>query len=276
MTNILITGANGGIGSALVAELAKHSYTVFAAARNPDNIPSFNADAEANVQRIALDICDQSSVDTAIKTMDLQGGVDVLVNNAGYGQMGALLDMPIASLAHQFEVNLFAQLRLIQTVSHAMIQRKKGRIVNIGSVSGITATPFAGAYCASKAALHLMSDSLRMELAPFGIDVVIVQPGAIRSSFGKAASSELKLGPDSSHYKAAEQGIRQRAVESQNERSTPAAEFAEIFRRKVLADSCPSVVRIGSGSTLLPALKRWLPTKLLDRAMIKRFGLSKI
>jgi NAD(P)-dependent dehydrogenase (short-subunit alcohol dehydrogenase family) len=190
--------------------------------------------------------------------------------------MGALLDMPIASLAQQFEVNLFAQLRLIQAVSPAMIQRKKGRIVNIGSVSGITATPFAGAYCASKAALHLMSDSLRMELAPFGIDVVIVQPGAIRSSFGEAASSELTLGPDNSHYKAAEQGIRQRAVESQNEKSTPAAEFAETFRRKVLADRCPSVVRIGSGSTSLPALKRWLPSELLDRAMIKRFGLSKI
>lgn len=276
MKNVLVTGANGGIGSALVGELARHGYKVFAAARNPDAIPAFASDCEANIQRIPLDICNQTSVDAAITEIDSLGGVDILINNAGYGQMGALLDMPIETLERQFNVNLFAQLRLIQAASSAMIERGNGRIVNVGSVSGIAATPFAGAYCASKAALHLMSDSLRMELAPLGVDVVIVQPGAIRSNFGDKASSELTLGNDSSHYKSAEDGVRQRAVESQNDKSTSAEEFAAIFRKKVLAENCQAVVRIGSGSTALPALKRWLPTRILDKAMVKRFGLSKV
>lgn len=276
MRNVLVTGANGGIGNALAQDLAANGYCVFAAARSPEKIPRVTPSTAGAIHYIQLDICDQASVDSAIDHINQHGGVDVLVNNAGYGQMGALLDMSIETLQQQFDVNLFAQLRLIQAVSQGMIQRNRGRIVNIGSVSGVTATPFAGAYCASKAALHLLSDSLRMELAPFGIDVVIVQPGAIQSSFGDAASAELNVGSNSSHYKAAEQGIRQRAVESQNEKSTPAAEFAEIFRKKVLADNCATVVRIGSGSNTIPALKRVVPDRLLDRVMIKKFGLSKL
>ena len=133
---------------------------------------------------------DEASIDALMRRLEDDGvTVETLVNNAGYGAMGPLAELPLDELRLQFETNVFALVAMIQAVVPGMAARGSGRIVNIGSVSGVLPTPFSGAYSASKAAVHALSDALRPELAPFGIHVVTVQPGAIRSQFGATASA---------------------------------------------------------------------------------------
>jgi len=136
----------------------------------------------------------------------------------------------------------------------------------------VLTTPFAGPYCASKAAFNAASDALRMELAPFGVKVVTVQPGGIQSAFGSNASNAVSLGPDSP-YQAIKARVLGRANESQNG-AMPADTFATLLVDQLLLPDCPPIVRLGEKSTLLPALKQWLPTRVLDRVLSKKFGLD--
>jgi short-subunit dehydrogenase len=152
-----------------------------------------------------------------------------------------------------------------------MIARRRGRIVNIGSVSGVTATPFSGAYCASKFAVRAISDTLRLELAPFGVDVVEIQPGAIRSEFGATASHglpELAGGP----YAPLTAAMRRRSTMSQR-KALSADDFARRVARAVLRDRPPPVVRAGPFSITLPFIGTFLPASLRNRLLRRRFGL---
>ena len=218
---------------------------------------------------------DEASIDALMRRLEDDGvTVETLVNNAGYGAMGPLAELPLDELRLQFETNVFAPVAMIQAVVPGMAARGSGRIVNIGSVSGVLPTPFSGAYSASKAAVHALSDALRPELAPFGIQVVTVQPGAIRSQFGAtasagAASRKLSL------YEPLAGAIRARSEASQ-EKPTPADVFARKLADAVLGDHPRPVVRIGRASSLLPFAKRWLPARLLDNALRRRFGLNRL
>jgi short-subunit dehydrogenase len=200
--------------------------------------------------------------------------VDVLVNNAGYGAMGPLVELPLDELRRQFETNVFAVVALVQAAVPGMVARGGGRIVNIGSVSGVMPTPFSAAYCATKAAVHALSDSLRVELAPFGISVITVQPGGIRSQFGATASAGVAGRREAiSLYAPVADAIAARANASQ-QGATPTGEFARRMVDAVLADRPRAVVRIGHGSRLMPLLKRWLSDRQLDRQLAKRFRLD--
>jgi short-subunit dehydrogenase len=147
-------------------------------------------------------------------------------------------------------------------------------IANIGSISGIVTTPFSGVYCASKAALHALSEALRMELAPFGVRVVIVQPGGVASSFGNAGEAHARL-PEHSLYKPIERFVLGRARASQRG-AMPADAFARALAAALLRPDPPPVLRLGTHSTRLPFLKRWLPTRVLDRKLGKTFGLDRL
>lgn len=151
-----------------------------------------------------------------------------------------------------------------------------GKVVNIGSISGIVTTPFSGAYCASKAALHSISDALRMELSPFGIKVITVQPGAIQSEFGatasKTAGSTLK---SDSWYRSVKDALNARA-ESSQQGATSAEEFARVLVGKLLLDNPAAIIRLGKKSWLLPMLKRVLSVGALDNLFAKRFGITSI
>ncbi|MGC4059403.1 MAG: SDR family NAD(P)-dependent oxidoreductase [Aquabacterium sp.] len=150
------------------------------------------------MQTCALDVTQAEDIARVLGQLKAAGlSVGMLVNNAGYGAMGPLLDIPDAQWQRQFDVNVFAPMALTRAVLPDMIGRRRGTVVNISSVSGVMPTPFAGAYCASKAALNTLSDSLRMELRPLGIDVVTVQPGGIQSSFGDRAADEVNMAADS-------------------------------------------------------------------------------
>lgn len=174
----------------------------------------------------------------------------------------------------QFETNVYA----IVDVTRAffpLLRRSRGLVVNIGSVSALLVTPFAGAYCASKAAVHALSDALRMELAPFSIEVMEVQPGAIASSFGANASqqAEALIRQDSPWWPLRE-GIRARANASQDN-PTPASDFAAQLLAAVQRDKRPRLLRLGNGSRALPLLATLLPKALLERVLRKRFGLAR-
>ncbi len=274
-TVVLITGCSSGIGRALAEEFNHRGYRVYATARELSAIEDL---AAKQIKIARLDVTDEPEIAEAVHhILTQESHIDILVNNAGYGAMGPLLDISKAALQRQFETNVFGLMSLVHQVTPAMIDQGGGVIVNIGSISGIFPTPFSGAYCASKSAVHTLSDVLRVELAPFNIDVITVQPGAIQSNFGNAATEQLEgiLKPDSV-YGELEEGIRDRANLSQlNALSTEA--FAKILVTHMQnGRSRKPILRIGKQSILLPFLKRWLPVRWLDQLLIKRFRLDRL
>jgi short-subunit dehydrogenase len=273
-STILITGCSTGIGRALALEFAKHGHVVYATARRAESLDDLKAQG---IRTAALDVNSAASIDALMNRLRQDSAsVDVLVNNAGYGAMGPLVELPIDELHRQFETNVFSLVALIQALAPGMMQRRSGRIVNIGSVSGVLPTPFSGAYCATKAAVHALSDALRVELAPFGVKVTTVQPGGIRSQFGATASKGVESrGNKPSAYAAVRDAIAARANASQ-ENATSAEDFAHEMVNAVMSEEPEPTVRIGHGSFLLPFVKRWLPAKRLDRVLSKRFRLDQL
>lgn len=202
------------------------------------------------------------------------GGLDVLINNAGYGAMGPLLDGGVEAMRKQFETNVFSLIGVTRAL-FPLLRQNKGLVVNIGSVSGVLVTPFAGAYCASKAAVHALTDALRLELAPFSIDVMEVQPGAIASSFGANASQQAEqLIDEASPWWPIRDGIRARANASQDN-PTPTSHFARNLLAAVQSKSRPNLVRLGNGSRSMPLLAALVPKRLLEAVLKKRFGLNR-
>lgn len=269
---ILITGCASGIGKALARRFHQQGLTVCATARRLDALADLRAEG---LLTMPLDVCDQAQIDDLQQALQARGlHVRMLVNNAGYGAMGALLDVPQSVWRDQFEVNLFAPAALVRAFVPGMVSRRQGMVVNISSISGVAPTPFASPYCASKAAFNALSDSLRMELAPFGISVVTVQPGGIQSTFGESAGNKLSL-PSNSLYQAVKTGIQERAQEGQKN-AMPADQFADLVVRALLSSRCPPVLRFGEKSSLLPALKRWLPDRMLDGILSRRFQLNRL
>ncbi len=269
---VLITGCGSGIGKALALAFHRQGFSVCATARRIDTMKDL---AQDGILTLALDVTRGEDIQRALDTLKSAGAhVGVLVNNAGYGAMGPLLDVPSEEWQRQFDVNLFAPMALTRAVLPGMIQHQRGTVVNISSVSGVMTTPFAGAYCASKAALNAASDALRMELRPLGIDVVTVQPGGIRSSFGDRAADQVNLAVESP-YQAIRSGVLARANESQDD-ATSADVFADELVHQLKRARPPAVIRIGKKSTLLPLLKQVLPTALLDRILSRRFQLDRL
>ncbi len=271
---ILITGCSSGIGAAMAREFHRRGHTVYATARRPDSLQGL---AQAGLRVLALDVNDDASIAAAMAVVQQeQGRLDMLVNNAGFSQVGAVLDLQRDDLRRQYETNVIAPVAVARAALPLLQAAVNGGaapvIANVGSIVGLFTTPFAGAYCSSKAALHALSDALRMELAPLGIRVVTVQPGGVKSSFGNHAEEAIRL-PAESVYKSAEHSIRSRAQAGQ-QNATPAETFVVPVVDALLNRMPPVRVRGGKGSTLLPLLKWLLPTRRFDAILSRRFGLS--
>lgn len=267
----LITGCSSGIGRALADAFQAAGYQVWATARRDEDVAVLG---QAGFRGVLLDVNDEPAVERLAELLQREaGGLDVLINNAGYGAMGPLLDGGSQAIRRQFETNVFAVVGVTRALFPAL-RARRGLVVNIGSVSGVLVTPFAGAYCASKAAVHALNDALRLELAPFGIEVMEVQPGAIASSFGANASREMAaVVSEQSPWWPLRSFIQARAAASQD-KPTPASDFARALLAAAQRSPRPRLVRIGNGSRALPLLSRWLPTGLLDKVLKKRFGLD--
>ncbi len=268
MPNVLITGCSSGIGRALADAFRASGYSVWASARRPDDVAAL---AAAGFKAIELDVNDSAALQTLASHV---GELDVLINNAGYGAMGPLLDGGTEAMQRQFETNVFSLVGVTQALFPAL-RRSKGLVVNIGSVSGVLVTPFAGAYCASKAAVHALSDALRMELAPFGVRVMEVQPGAIDTRFAKNAGAQAELLiNEQSPWWPLRDGIRARSQASQD-KPTPAKAFAADVLKAVQQQHPPRLLRSGNGSRALPLLATLLPKGVLEKVLKKRFGLER-
>jgi NAD(P)-dependent dehydrogenase (short-subunit alcohol dehydrogenase family) len=202
-----------------------------------------------------LDVVSDESVRRVLSlVLDKFGRIDVVVNNAGVQCVGPLAEIPLSSMEHTFNTNVFGTMRLIQAVVPHMASRKKGKIVNVGSVTVLAPGPWAGAYTASKAALHALTDTLRLELRLFGIDVINVVPGAVKSNIGNSALNSYNSMPEWKLYKQFEESIRLRASLSQGPKSTPSEEFAKKTVAAVLKKNPPSWFSYGQYSTLLAIL----------------------
>lgn len=187
-TVILITGCSSGIGRSLAERLTQSGYTVVATARNVETLNDLPV-----ALKLSLDVTQPESIQLAVAcTLSQWGRIDVLINNAGYALPGALEEVSDEQTQQAFDVNVFGVLRMIRAVVPQMRQQGRGRIINISSIAGKLSTPGNGTYSGTKFALEAMSDALRHELAPFGIQVVVVEPGAVNTHFDDTAQAKAQ------------------------------------------------------------------------------------
>ena len=185
---VLITGCSTGIGRATVERLADDGWNVHATARRLDSIEDLH---KRGCKTHALDVTDERSMESAVGEVENDGPIGALVNNAGYSQSGAIETIPMASVRRQFETNVFGPMRMCQLVLPGMRGAGSGRIVNLSSMGGKLTFPGGGVYHATKHAVEALSDALRFEVAGFGVDVVVIEPGLIITGFGETAAGSV-------------------------------------------------------------------------------------
>eukprot|EP00250_Pteridium_aquilinum_P014167 c21822_g2_i1 orf=307-1212(-) len=274
---VMITGCSkGGIGHALALAFASAGCIVVATARSLESIQGLDT-AHPNIQTLLqLDVTSSDSREAAVATaLHHHGRIDILVNNAGMHCIGPIAEVPLPLLQNAFATNVFAPISLIQAVVPQMIARRSGKIVNIGSVVAYVSGPWAGGYSASKAALHALSDSLRVELRPFGIDVIIVAPGAIKSNIEVNATRVYQSLPVWKFYQPWEQYIKRRMGFSQQDRSTSAEDFAEKTVQAVLKKNPRPYLAIGYMSFRF-CISYYFPLIVRDFFARRMFGLDRI
>ncbi len=197
----LVTGASSGIGKSAAEALLEAGARVYVAARRIEKMMELETLGAVSVK---MDVADEESVKTGIDTiLEKEKSIDILINNAGYGSYGAIEDVPLEEAKRQFEVNLFGLARLIQLVLPGMRNNRYGKIVNISSMGGRMHTPFGAWYHATKYALEGFTDCLRLEVSPFGIDPILIEPGGIKTDWGIIAAENLERTSGSGAYAAA-------------------------------------------------------------------------
>ncbi|WP_353989604.1 oxidoreductase [Pediococcus argentinicus] len=198
MKVVLITGASSGIGYKAAIQLAKEGYKVYGGARRVERMQALT---DFGITPLELDLTKPQSLKFAVdRIIEEEGHIDILVNNAGYGSYGAIENVDIEEAKRQFDVNIFGLTRLVQLVLPHMRNQHSGRIINISSMAGRMTTFMGAWYHATKYALEAFSDALRMEVKPFGIDVVIVEPGGIKTDWGLIAADHLEGSSQNSPY----------------------------------------------------------------------------
>jgi NAD(P)-dependent dehydrogenase (short-subunit alcohol dehydrogenase family) len=212
---VLITGCSSGIGRETARHLAGRGWKVYGTARRPQSIEGLKPDG---CETLACDVTDEESMKSCVGAVEeAEGAVGVLVNNAGYSQSGAIEELPLDAVRRQFETNVFGLIRMCQLVLPRMRAQGWGKIVNLSSMGGRLTFPGGGAYHATKHAVEALSDALRFEVAGFGIDVVVIEPGLIKTGFADAAvdamASELPTDGPYAEFNAAVSGVTASAYE---------------------------------------------------------------
>ena len=267
---VMITGCSSGIGQALAEAFLEVGHRVVATARRPESITDLEGERGLI---LPLDVTDGESIESAAgEAVRWAGRIDILVNNAGYALVGPVSELDLDDLRRQLETNVVGVVAVMRAVVPQMAAQGGGCIVNIGSVSSLLATPFGGAYSASKAALHLLSDALRPEVRPFGINVVVVRAGAVATEFPIAAARGLDRYRDpSSLYRDHVDAMEERAAMSKNLAMSPDG-LARMVVRKVTREKPPAVIKLGGGARLVPAVAL-LPKRALAWMLGRKFGL---
>lgn len=265
MTKVaLVTGASSGIGRCTAQALRKEGFIVYGAARRMDKLEELK---ELDIQVLPLDVTDDISMERCVgAVLKEQGRIDILVNAAGYGSFGAVEDVLLAEGRHQMDVNLFGLARMIQLVLPQMRQHQYGRIVNISSVAGRTWIPFGAWYDASKYAVEGFSDALRLEVEPFGVDVILVEPGIIRTEWGAIAASHLRQSSEKGAYRD-EAGSMADALEMAygGTMGTNPDEIAQCIVRAVMSDKPKARYLLGCGAWPMILLRSLVGDRRYDR-----------
>ena len=263
---VLITGCSSGIGDALAHCFLEKGHDVIATARCIKSIKHLEWKG-IDIQR--LDVNDRGNIKTLGKYVECKyGSIDILVNNAGYALTGSCLSISEDQLFNQLDTNVVSPVMMIQEFAPAMIENRHGRIINIGSISGLATTPFSGAYGASKSALHSISDALRVELSKFNIKVITVHAGGIQSNFSN--NRIMENNPD---FFENFDDIMKTRKEVFTKDAMPAHEFAQRLVKLVMKKDPKPIVKIGKNSVFLPLMKAVLPTRLFDNVIKHKLGI---
>lgn len=262
----LVTGASSGIGKATVEQLLKDGYTVYAAARRVDKLKELEIKGSRTLE---LDVTQDASMQMAVTQMVREAGrIDVLINNAGYGSYGALEDVPLEEAKRQFEVNVFGLARLTQLVLPLMRQQKAGKIINISSIGGKIYEPLGAWYHATKFAVEGLSDSLRLELKPFGIDVIIVEPGPIKTEWGTIATDTLlQTSGQTAYANAAKERASVLAFANEDGIASLPEVVAKAISRVLKSKRPKTRYPVGTGAWALVTLRKIASDRVMDWVM---------
>ena len=273
---VLVTGSSSGIGRATAVHLADRGLPVYASARRLDSI----ADLESKGCRLVrVDVTEEDSMVAAVRAIEEEhGAVGVLVNNAGYGQGGAVEEVPVEDMRRQFETNFFGLARLTQLVLPGMRRQRWGRVVNVSSMGGKLTLPGGGVYHATKHAVEALSDALRFEVQPFGVDVVVIEPGVIKTRFGDVNVGSIDLGDGDGPYAEFNQSVARvvAGAYSDKARGMGTSEgVARVIERAVTARRPKTrYVYPAMGRALITA-RRLLPDRAFDLLLRSRYTAPK-
>ena len=267
----LVTGGSSGIGEATALKLQELGYTTYAAARRVQRMEHLTT---TGIRPLAMDVTDEESMESGVKhILAEEGRIDVLVNNAGYGSYGALEDVPMSEARSQFEVNVFGAARLIQLVLPHMREQRSGTIINITSMGGKIYTPLGAWYHATKFALEALSDCLRMEVEPFGINVVVIEPGGINTEWGGIAAQKLRTVSGSGPYADQAGAVAESLTsETNRRRQSPPTVIANAIARAVTAHRPKTRYAVGYGARPMIFLHEVLPNRWFDAFMRRATG----
>jgi NAD(P)-dependent dehydrogenase (short-subunit alcohol dehydrogenase family) len=277
----LITGGTDGLGRAAAVMLAERGYRVFAGGRNAERIAALQQLAQERklpLTATELDVCDDASVERAVAEIEKSAGtVDVLVNNAGIAIAAVMEEITLADLHKQFETNYFGLVRMSQRVLPGMRRKLSGRIINMSSIVGKLVSPLLGPYSSSKHAVEAVSDALRLELYPFGIQVVLIEPGYIPTSMNRNAgelSSAYAKGAEQSPYKTVYQGFLNSWSKTTKAPQYTPEDCARVILRAV-EDDPPRARYPVTREAKIGMLLRWLLSdRALDRQIRKKMGIA--
>jgi short-subunit dehydrogenase len=277
---VLITGCSSGIGRAAATSLHDAGRTVYATARRPDTLEEL---AQRGIRTLALDVTDEASMSDAVAAVEAAAGpVGVLVNNAGYGLYGPVEQLPMDEIRRQFETNFFGLVRLTQLVLPGMRGRGQGRILNVSSMGGRITLPGGAFYHASKYAVEAVSNALRMEVAQFGIDVVLIEPGPVKTPWNEVAAGSLSAaapGDDAdpyATYKAAVSasfGMIQGGLFARL--GSTSQDVAKVITQAVTARRPRARYLINPVAKSLVAMNQVLPTRAYDSVLRRQYRLPR-
>jgi NAD(P)-dependent dehydrogenase (short-subunit alcohol dehydrogenase family) len=279
---VLVTGGTDGLGRAAAVLLAERGYRVFAAGRSAEKRSELDRRAAArklSLQTIELDVCDDASVQRAVQTISQKAGpIDVLLNNAGIGYMAVIEDLKLDDLRRQFETNLFGVLRVTHAVLPHMRERRSGRILMMSSVAGILTPPTYGAYSSSKHALEAISNALRLELFPFHVEVILIEPGYIVTNFQQTAkelaqpyADAAKSGPYAKIYSGAWTG----ANKGRGDSKTTPEDCARVILDAIESPHPKARYPVTALAKWAAIGRRFLPDTLLDSFLRKKYGIAR-
>ncbi|KAM9970102.1 hypothetical protein ACTFIR_001942 [Dictyostelium discoideum] len=272
---VLITGCGGnGIGKSLSKAFYEYGFKVYSSSRN---LESMNELSSMGINTIRLDVKDKLSIESAVnQIIKNEGKIDILINNAGISSFNTWIDMPDEELEDVFQTNTLGLIRTTKEVAKHMIKERTGLIINIGSVAGFIPMPISGLYCASKAALHSFNESIRVELSPFSIKVMLVMPGPLKSEIVNKTLPKFKeiiSNPESRYHPIYKELLDRPLTSIKNQ--APIQGLTDSIMKKIFSNRIPNHMKFGPGSIGLVFLS-WLPTRLIDFIFSRKFGFSKL